>query len=262
MYFDTFQAAYHWLLDLVDKQSKVTPTIRNVKSKEAFGIKFVLTRPHDVLLASETRNPGYTFAGYYAKWLLYNKQEDWEKLIDKYPHVAKFREQPTEPEGYTNSYAQRIQDQLPFIIDLLKKDPENRRAVIHILEQQDRVVIGGHTTAEYPCTIAFEFLLRDNKLHMFTIMRSQNVCRTIVYDIYNFTTLMMHIAGKLGASLGEYHHYMVSAHFFDHEQRLVDSILDEYYERVNGTAGEKTKLCGDPSSFTQQNNVGNGTDKV
>lgn len=250
MYFDTFQAAYHWLLNLVDKAPTVTPTIRKIKTKEVFGAKFVLTKPHDVLIHSESRAVGYKFAGMYAKWFLSNSLEDWYKLAKDYPHVVKFREQDTEPWNYTNSYAQRIQDQLPKIIELLKNDPENRRAVIHILEQQDRIVIGDHTTAEYPCTIAFEFLLREGKLHMFTMMRSQNVCKTIVYDVYNFTTLQMHLAGKLGVELGEYHHYMVSAHFFDNEQAMVNNILDEYYERVNGTMTQRVNQCYPAQTFT------------
>ena len=122
---------------------------------------------------------------------------------------------------------------MPFILDELKRDPESRRSVIHVLNEDDLNMLGTDTKEEYPCTDSFTWLIRDNALQMYTHMRSNNMVKTIAYDIFNMTMLHEYVWRALKGTyrslkLGTYHQNIVSAHYFESEQPLVDKILKDH----------------------------------
>lgn len=228
---DNFHDIYHGLLNAVDKQPTVQPTVRKIKTKEIMGASFVLTDPLNNWVLSKSRNPNAAYALLFSEYILTGgKKEDLDKLIELNPSVKRYVSQKHLPENFSVNYGERIARQLPKIIAHLKEDPESRRAVIHILEEGDKIILDSPSaTMEYPCTSLIQFLQRDGKLNMFVNMRSQNVALTIIYDVVNFTSLQIHVAKELGIELGVYHHYMTSAHFFDKEQEKVTEILNEYF---------------------------------
>lgn len=227
-YFPSFNAAYHWLLNRVDRSPEVQPTVRKIKTKEIMHTQFVLTNPKHAWVQSKTRNANIEYAKAFASHIIHNEPID--RVLELNPAAKRYVSTKHLPEGFSVSYAQRIHRQLPRIIQHLREDPESRRAVIHILEEGDKIILDHpNATMEYPCTAMLQFLIRDGHLHMFTMMRSQNVALTIIYDVYNFTQLQIYVAELLNYKLGYYHHYMVSAHFFDKEQEMVDDILDEHF---------------------------------
>lgn len=102
-------------------------------------------------------------------------------------------------------------NQFEYCYDLLRKDPNTRQAIIHIKTPRD--------TREYPtkdlnCTVYCQFILRDNKLHMSTHMRSNDLWMGVPYDCFFFMNLQVLMAMKLGVDIGTYTHYAGSLHLY------------------------------------------------
>lgn len=127
-------------------------------------------------------------------------------------------------------------DQIQQIIKLLKKDPNSRRAVLNISDPS----INRIKTKDMQCTIALQFLIRDEKLQTTVYMRSNDVYFGFPYDYIYFVSIASYIADKLGIKLGQYIHNATSIHMYlkdeekfnPHDQTLsIDykSIIKENY---------------------------------
>lgn len=163
--------------------------------------------------------------------------------------------------GYLLKYKHGF-DQIELIIDLLKTDYISRRAVLNINVPNPHVI----ETHDEPCTIALQFLMRDNKLHCTGIMRSNDIWFGLPYDVIFFTELQKYIARRLNVEYGTYTHFVVSLHLYDKDfndvldiatkqvvidypkfnfQKLIDNV-DEIHSAVNESSDPKVdivKIC-------------------
>lgn len=114
-------------------------------------------------------------------------------------------------------------DQVEKVIELLKKDPDSRRAVINLNTPNERVI----ETKDEPCTIALQFTIRDEKLHCTAIMRSNDIYLGFPYDVAFFTELQKYIADRLYTDYGFYTHFVVSMHLYDRDEWKINDIIDE-----------------------------------
>lgn len=112
-------------------------------------------------------------------------------------------------------------NQLDKIIELLKKDPSSRRAVININIPNEQLI----ETKDEPCTIALQFLVRDSKVHCTAMMRSNDIWFGLPYDIVFFTTLQKYIADRLGYGYGTYTHFATSLHMYDRDRNKIVEML-------------------------------------
>lgn len=114
-------------------------------------------------------------------------------------------------------------DQLKQIIEVLEKDRNSRRAVLNISDPAiDRV-----NTHDMQCTIAIQFLIRNNKLEETVYMRSNDVYFGFPYDYIFFTTLGKYIADHFGIEFSLYTHNATSLHMYlrDEDKFTEDSDL-------------------------------------
>ena len=128
-------------------------------------------------------------------------------------------------------------DQLQQIIELLKNDNETRRAVLNISDPAiDRI-----KTKDMQCTIAIQFLIRNNALEETVYMRSNDVYFGLPYDYIFFVSLGHYISTKLGIKFGKYTHHATSMHMYDrdiekfveHDNHIdfkIDEIIKENYK--------------------------------
>ena len=120
-------------------------------------------------------------------------------------------------------------DQLNRIIELLKKDPGSRRALININIPNPRVI----ETKDEPCTICLQFLIRDGKLDCTGMMRSNDIWYGLPYDIVFFTEVQKHIASELGIDVGTYTHFATSLHVYEKDiDKLEKAINNHFYEEI------------------------------
>lgn len=115
-------------------------------------------------------------------------------------------------------------NQIEKMIELLKKDPNSRRAVMNINIPREDVI----ETKDEMCTIALQLLLRDGKLNMTGIMRSNDLQTGTPYDIFYFTTLQQYIAKELDVEVGAYDHFVSSMHIYDRDVENIEKSIKNY----------------------------------
>ncbi|MDP7194891.1 MAG: thymidylate synthase, partial [SAR202 cluster bacterium] len=118
-------------------------------------------------------------------------------------------------------------DQLKNVITRLKMDLQSRRAFATIYNP----VIDSccMQTNDFPCTIGYQFLIRNNKLDMICFMRSQSVLFVMPYDVFINTMLQEYMAKRLGVEIGNYYHTGGSFHFFENETKFAEKIIEADY---------------------------------
>lgn len=183
-------------------------------------------------------------------------------MLEAYaPSYKKFAEKDGKAHG---AYGSRLLvhagfDQLQAIIKELNIRPESRQAVASIWWTSDLKVLG--KKKDMPCTLTWQFLVRDDKLHMVTNMRSNDVWLGLPYDIFCFTCVQRMMAGTLMLEPGTYTHNVGSMHLYERNfqaakevftdgtaehglphvwevpdaiDTVQDTIYEEYLIRVNG----------------------------
>lgn len=113
-------------------------------------------------------------------------------------------------------------DQIEKIIELLKKDPNSRRAVINLNTPNEKVI----ETKDEPCTIALTFYIRDNKLNCTCMMRSNDIWFGLPYDMAFFMELQKYIADRLNVGYGIYTHFAISLHAYIRDLDKIKNIVE------------------------------------
>jgi len=114
------------------------------------------------------------------------------------------------------------------VVQELESDPASRRAAMCILDN-------GHlnsTTRDYPCTSYLNFHIRDNTLHMYVRMRSQDAIFGMGNDAPCFSFVHEMVWGALlrrypHLVLGNYHHTSDSFHVYERHYEMMEKILCE-----------------------------------
>lgn len=108
-------------------------------------------------------------------------------------------------------FDRRGQNQVANVTNLLRRNRASRRAVIQLFDAKD--IVGEHK--DVPCTCTLQFMIRDDKLDMFTNMRSNDVFWGLPHDVFCFTMLQEIIARDLSLDVGTYKHAVGSLHLYD-----------------------------------------------
>ena len=119
------------------------------------------------------------------------------------------------------AYGPRLRPQLPNVLHQLQTDETSRQAVVTLwdplFDQQEGL-------RDRPCTIALQWLLRDDKLEAHTHMRSNDVWWGLTYDVYQFTRLQYLLAEQLDVEVGRYHHHAVSLHAYERDLEGIEGL--------------------------------------
>lgn len=120
-------------------------------------------------------------------------------------------------------------NQIETIINLLKKDPTSRRAVLNINVPNPNVA----TTKDEMCTICLNYQIRNGKLHCNCVMRSNDFNFGLRNDIAYFIYLQKYIAQELGVGYGSYTHYAFSMHMYNKDFKFTKDIAYGTMETTN-----------------------------
>lgn len=150
-----------------------------------------------------------------------------------------------EPDGtFWGAYGKRIGFQLVHVVHKLKHDPSTRQAMITLWDPElDNVP----NKNDYPCTIAMNFAIIDNRLCMKTFMRSNDVWLGLTYDVFQFTQLQWCVALVLGIEPGSYTHIALSLHLYERDVFKANAIFapsEKFYlpEGITGNATTVSEL--------------------
>lgn len=108
------------------------------------------------------------------------------------------------------TYHQRFAHQLPWIIEELKRNPYSRRAVMNI---RDFKV---DTSNDHPaCLQSIQFFIRNGKLNMIVLMRSNDAVQATFMNAVGFISLQKKVAQELNMEVGSYTHVANSFHAYE-----------------------------------------------
>lgn len=192
---------------------------RGMKCSELINGRYIVPMPAYLDLEARHVNVGFMFKE--AAWILSgsNRLSD---LTDYIPGYANYSDDGVFMKG---AYGPKVVDQLPYIVEALSTDQSSRQAVLTIWRERPG------QSKDIPCTVAMQFLIREDKLHLITTMRSQDIVLGYTYDIFTFSMiaeavkLLLKTQGII-VTLGNLHVNAGSLHLYD-----------DYFERAKRWAG-------------------------
>lgn len=139
----------------------------------------------------------------------------WGKLADSY--------------GLINSnygfLIQKVRDargktQWEWAKHCLEKDPDTRQAILHINRPKHQY----EGVKDFPCTMHFQFFIREGLLELDVVMRSQDVVKGFPYDVKWFMSRQLLMAEELGVPPGPYTHLVHSMHMYDKDLETIKAM--------------------------------------
>ena len=94
------------------------------------------------------------------------------------------------------TYHQRMEKQLPWVIEELRRNPDTRRAVISIRSEEDM------RTGSPACLQNIHYLIRDGKLHCKVLFRSNDATKAAFMNAFALILLQKRVADAVGAGMG------------------------------------------------------------
>lgn len=202
---------------------------------EVLGCELRLTNP--IARVSRTESRGLIFSCLGELFWYLSGSNDGCHIAKYIPKYGTFVEDDGSIHG---GYGKRLfymhekYNQIERVIEQLKIGAGTRKAVIQLFDSSDLA----RDYKDIPCTLNLQFVVRNKKLHMFTMMRSNDAYIGLPHDIFVFTMLQEMLAKELGCELGIYHHYVASLHIYNENIKsarrfinegfqITDSIMDE-----------------------------------
>ena len=117
---------------------------------------------------------------------------------------------------FSYHYGERMGPQIQRVIWELNHRPNTRQAIITMYDQhQDLMNWGGRDRV--PCSMHYQFMIRQNKLHLMYVMRSCDLFKFFIADVALAVGLMEHILSNLKSptpEMGSFTHVIGSLHAF------------------------------------------------
>jgi len=129
-----------------------------------------------------------------------------EKAWSEFIHNGKF--------SYT--YNERIREQLNEIIDLLNTKPHSRQAIITIYDQHSDLKNAGGQR-RIPCSMYYQFFIREGKLHLIYNIRSNDFKEHFPYDVWLAAEMQKYVADRnrtVSGKCGDFIYFCGSLHTF------------------------------------------------
>lgn len=226
---DSFNDVYNQLSLKLRTGAQYTASPRGMKVKETLGVSFKITNPRRRWIYNSARGFKHQYA--IAESLWYMAGNDSTEWISYYAPF--WRDISDDGKTANSAYGARIfrphhriadgrMSQWEWVKSELQRDPDSRRAVIHIKSPIDSL----DAVKDVPCTLALQFMIRAGALHMVANMRSSDLILGIANDIPAFTFLQELMALELGLELGEYIHTSNSLHVYERHWDMLDQICD------------------------------------
>ena len=190
-------------------------------TRELNNVKFVLNDIDNNIVSVRGISTAYLFGELLWYFTGRNDLEFISKFSKFWKHLSDDGKTANSAYGYIMMKKHGF-NQINKIIQLLEKDPYSRRALININVPNRKVI----ETKDEPCTIALQFLIRNGKLNLTAMMRSNDIWLGTPYDVAFFTELQRYMAKRLNVKSGTYTHFVVSLHLYDRNVEDVQKMIE------------------------------------
>jgi thymidylate synthase len=202
---NTLPEAYHRaLLSLYENHSELPCPDYNTRQKES-SMTFVVKKPLQEPMISKL------FIGD-PRSLEQYRQEMLDGILDF----------EVERGNWEYTYHKRMEDQIPWVIDELKRNPDSRRAIISIRSEEDL------ESGSPACLQSVHFLIREGALHCKVLFRSNDATKAAYMNAFALIMLLKKIADAVGVTVGTYTHRANSFHVYERDY----SMFDGYVKRI------------------------------
>ena len=181
---ETLPEAYHRSLDALKCCGEEVPCPDYNTSQKEITLTFTVEQPLKEPMISRLMIGGpYELEQY--------RQEILDGILDF----------EVEKGNWAYTYHQRIEKQIPFVIEELKRNPYSRRAVIVVRDWE----VDSKST-DPACLQHIQYFVRDDKLHCKLMFRSNDACKATFMNAFALIMLQKKIADELGYEVGTYTH--------------------------------------------------------
>lgn len=237
----TFSQIYR---DLLKKGAVSSP--RGQRTLEILNYQYTLA-PFDRFAAFPSRKLSMQYIKQELKWYLRGDPHD----LSICQHAKIWEQCVTDGVLHSNyGYYLFRQKGLEYVIDLLRKDPESRRAVVPILGHQHLFI----ANKDVPCTVSLGFRIREDRLCCTVHMRSQDAVYGMGNDVPFFSVVQEMVAVRLGLELGTLTVFVESFHAYERHWALLRDLTVEEQEhweipKISDSLEVEMLLEGDDSDY-------------
>jgi thymidylate synthase len=122
------------------------------------------------------------------------------------------------------AYGPRIMGALPAAIARLGQHSNSSRACVQCFDTRLDLVEATENVL-CPCTLNWQFFVRDDKLHMIETARASDAWVGLPNDVFVSTCFMRVVAWELGLELGGYHRHAGTLHLYErHLARAIEAL--------------------------------------
>jgi len=168
-----------------------------------------------IILGSGKENENLFDYTYYSRLRCYPdcKVRAWLPSVTESDEELREAIKEISPDG--KCLVQRI-DQVEKAIKIFKKDPTRRTVVMHTwIPFRDLMKFGPkREDTSSPCLLLAYPQLIDGKLHMFVVMKTNDLYNAWPENAYAFSALQKYMADEIGVDTGTYTHFSVSMHIY------------------------------------------------
>ena len=200
--------AFRYFYKTISKHGAVFADTRTL-----FNIGFTMHRPLMNIISDEKRKWNLDYAKAEWDWYL-SGDKNISKLGDIYGKIPPIWKRMADEKGNVNSnygYQWKRNDQIGYVIDLLKREMHTRQATISIYDGKEH----DKFTTDTPCTYAVQFTNVNNRLHMCVTMRSNDLWFGFCNDQYCFSRLQEMVSKRLNIEPGVYYHFAHNMHLYN-----------------------------------------------
>lgn len=208
------------LLDLLENGREVK--VRGRKTLELLNVVTVIHEPtrRPIMVPGRRASPFVALSE--ILWLLAGSNE----LAPLLPYNRRMRQFSDDGKTLYGAYGYRIWPQLEPLIARLRKEREDRRAVLSIWRWEDLTA----QTKDPPCNDMVLFKLRGGELHTTVICRSNDIHWGLyAVNVHQFSALAEYVATRLGVKVGTQTHVSNSLHLYLDKpwETITDGMLRE-----------------------------------
>lgn len=251
-FFDVYKKS---ISEIIEKGDIVAP--RGSLTYELSPATLVINNPRKFLCIPPLRKGNYTFQLAEMLWMI-RGSNDLEEIAH-YNKAWNYFEDDDCKGILNGAYGERLRawngkiDQFYEVYKKLKNDKFSRQAVMIIFDpdRDNEIHIDGKYSKDIPCTNYFVFTIRNNKLNMMTVMRSNDLSKGTLYDIPTFIIFQHILAGWLEIEVGKYTHVANSFHIYEED---VEKFIDIYDNMKKDDVYKDGINYGDPRLTLNQFN--------
>ena len=179
------------------------------------------------VITAPERKLGYKFMVAEAAWILSGCND----VATIAPFSKKIKDFSDDGVRFFGAYGPKFIQQLSYAVQALRADLASRQAVINIWRENPP------KTKDVPCTLSWQFLVRDGQLDCVATMRSSDLWHGIPYDTFTFSmaaaVVLLELRATLGVTqeaadlhLGNLYLTAGSQHIYERDVAEVDRVLD------------------------------------